>query len=582
MTATNATGTLAFTYDKRGRVKIATSQSPNHPIPQSLRFAYDAAGNRTTLTHPDGFTVLFHYDALNRLTGLDFGGGSEPFPYPSPSPSPDPSLTAMLQFVYDALSRRMSLRWPTGLLTRYGYDAANRLLTLLISRGRTTLLSVASTYDELGNRKTLADPTGLTTYTYDLLSQLKTVDAPPSRPDVTYTYDAVGNRLKMTQGAITTAYTPNRLNQYDAVGSTTLRHEKNGNLTFDGSRTYAYDSANRLLGVTAPRLSAAYAYDALGRRVSKTVNGVTTTFLYDGDQLIADLDASGKIVARYVYGPGIDEPLVMLRGGKRYYFHADGLGSIVALTDDRGQVIERYTYDAFGQPTILAPDGTVRTTSIVGNRFLFTGREYDFETGLYYYRQRYYHPGLGRFVSREPEPTDPNLYRYVNNNPTSWIDPLGTNLLSPLPTQGLMPGIEGTAGISSRSPPVAIDVPITSPEGISDWTPPFQNPPVGPDLIPQPAVGTEAGQKIREGKPVGLQPADINQQPGVLMAKGVKSVKRKDERKLIETIEQPLPFREELAGLRDRLAKTPPDDASLLLKVVFSVVRALQLLAGHR
>ncbi len=100
-----------------------------------------------------------------------------------------------------------------------------------------------------------------------------------------------------------------------------------------------------------------------------------TFHLHDGDQLIADLDANGKIVARYVYGPGIDEPLVMLKDGKRYYFHADGLGSIIALTNDRGEVIERYTYDAFGTPTILAPDGTVRATSLVGTRLLFIARE---------------------------------------------------------------------------------------------------------------------------------------------------------------------------------------------------------------
>ncbi|MBI4354788.1 MAG: RHS repeat protein, partial [Candidatus Omnitrophica bacterium] len=416
LTAANSTSTLTFRYDQRGRPKTVTSsQSPNPSITQSLILAYDAAGNRTHLMHPDGFTVLSFYDALQRLIGLDFsattlggsngGGETEPFPYPSPSPSPDPSRTAMIQFVYDALSRRIGLLLPNGLRTTYGYDAANRLLSLTITRGRNLLLSLASTYDPLGNRlssevRSEKSEVRRTSYDYDVLSQLTSTTANGVKID--YRYDAVGNRLT----AAGQPYTPNRLNQYDAVGATTLRHDTNGNVTFDGVNTYAYDSENRLIRVERPGLIATFTYDALGRRVSKTVNGVTIHFLYDGDQLIADYDASGKLLARYVYGPGLDEPLVMLKAGKTYYFHPDPLGSIIALSDDRGQIVERYTYDAFGQPTILAPDGTVRTASVVGNRFMFTGREYDFETGLYHSRTRTLHPGLGRFLQREPQPTD--------------------------------------------------------------------------------------------------------------------------------------------------------------------------------
>lgn len=156
----------------------------------------------------------------------------------------------------------------------------------------------------------------------------------------------VGNRAT----AAGQPYVPNRLNQYTAVGATTLRYDLNGNVTFDGTMTYVYDSENRLISANRGGMTATYAYDPLNRRASKTVNGVTTSFLYDGDQLIADLDANGKVMTRYVYGPGIDEPLVMFRAGKSYYFHADGLGSVVALTDSRGQLVERYAYSAFGTP----------------------------------------------------------------------------------------------------------------------------------------------------------------------------------------------------------------------------------------
>lgn len=193
-----------------------------------------------------------------------------------------------------------------------------------------------------------------------------------------------------------------------------------------------------------------------------------TPFLHDGDQVIADLDGAWKVLARYVYGPGIDELLVMFKAGlpaatgaaqagKPYYFHADALGSIIALTDSRGQLVESYRYDAFGTPTILDPAGQVRSTSVVGNRFLFTGREYDFETGLYYYRNRYFHPGLGRFTSHDPLGVlpDVNLYRYVGNNSTTLVDPLGlyTVVIHGVdftPQQPYEPGYSGRVGTTLR------------------------------------------------------------------------------------------------------------------------------------
>ena len=177
--------------------------------------------------------------------------------------------------------------------------------------------------------------------------------------------------------------------------------------------------------------------------------GATTSFLYDGDQLIGELE-KGALAATYVSGPGLDEVLRLTKGRDHFYYHPDGLGSIAALSDATGAVIERYTYDAFGTPQLAWPvPSSLSQLSTVGNRFFFTGREYDQETGLYFYRARYYHPGLGRFLSRDPLGTlpDVNLYRYVGraenllpyfkplnetnpylytgNNPITRIDPLG-------------------------------------------------------------------------------------------------------------------------------------------------------------
>ena len=133
----------------------------------------------------------------------------------------------------------------------------------------------------------------------------------------------------------------------------------------------------------------------------------------------------------------------MVRGTTTSYYHSDGLGSVVALSDSTGAVIERYAYDVYGTPRITDAAGTVLTQSAAGNRFLFTGREYDQESGLYYYRARYYDPKVGRFLQRDPVgyATGINLYTYVSNNPINWVDPFG--LFDP---EALKNGVLGIAG----------------------------------------------------------------------------------------------------------------------------------------
>ena len=161
-----------------------------------------------------------------------------------------------------------------------------------------------------------------------------------------------------------------------------------------------------------------YVYDPMHRLIQKNVDGTKTRYVYSGWQRLADYDGTSDILQnRYVYGSGLDEPLITVSaGGVLTYMHADQLGSIAALTNDTGVVTERYAYSPWGA-----------SNSLSGTTFGFTGQRYDAETGLYYFKNRYYSPALGRFLQPDPlvYSDSLNIYSYAVNDPLNMIDPLG-------------------------------------------------------------------------------------------------------------------------------------------------------------
>ena len=135
------------------------------------------------------------------------------------------------------------------------------------------------------------------------------------------------------------------------------------------------------------------------------------------------------LLARYTHGPGVDDPKIIERdldasgtfdASERFAYHTDGLGSVTELTDVNGGITRAYVYDSFGR--IVEESGTIE------NPFTYTGREFDAESGLYFYRARYYDAQTGRFLSEDPiwlEGGSNNFYPYVANNPLNFIDPSG-------------------------------------------------------------------------------------------------------------------------------------------------------------
>jgi len=207
--------------------------------------------------------------------------------------------------------------------------------------------------------------------------------------------------------------------------TTHLGNDSNGNtqtsVTGSNTTTYAWDFENRLTSVTLPGTggTVSFKYDPLGRRIYKSSSSGTSVYAYDGENLIEETNSSGAVVARYEETQNIDEPLAMLRSSTTSYYHADGLGSVTSLSSSAGSIANTYTYDSFGKLT-------ASTGSLV-NPFRYTARESDAETGLYYYRARYYDQSAGRFLSEDPVRFrgGVNFYAYTENNPTNFADPEG-------------------------------------------------------------------------------------------------------------------------------------------------------------
>ncbi len=423
--AVDPTGTYDFTYDNLGRLTGTTTTYTFLPSRTfTVSYGYDNAGNRTSMTDPEAGVTNYTYDALNRLTSLS-NFQSQQF-----------------TFSYDGLSRRTQMARPNGVNTAYTYDNLSRLLSVLHQVGGNTLDGATYTVDAVGNRTAKTNHLSSVTdsYTYDAIYQLTQV-AQGATTAESYTYDLVGNRLSSLG---VSPYTYNSSNHLTSTPATTFAYDNNGNTitkTAAGTTTYSWDFENRLVSTTLPGSQISdFKYDPFGRRIQKVSPTGTTIYVYDGANISEEVDASGAVLARYTHGLGIDEPLAMLRAGVSSYYEANGLGSITSLTDSAGAMAVSYTYDSFGNLT--------SSTGSIVNPFRYTGREFDSETGLYYYRARYYDVSAGRFLSEDPISfwAGINFYPYVLNNPVNLVDPYG---LESGNLNNLVPGPNGEGTTSA-------------------------------------------------------------------------------------------------------------------------------------
>ncbi len=281
-------------------------------------------------------------------------------------------------------------------------------------------------------------------YGYDDMGQLISADHSETRPgspipDESFHYDDTGNRVSPSNPGYYSYDAANRLLKqgicsftYDAAGNATSKACV-GHMATDKKWEYAWDAWNRLsvvkyyegINATRHKFTIAFGYDAFGRKVwrKKTVVGAqkpeTEIYFQDGSDAMYTVK-DNVVMERFLMGAGIDEPLAVYRTDGAYYFHADTLGSVAAITDEDGATRNLYAYESFGKHTRLCPSNTC-----IPNDSTYTAREWDDDLQLYNYRFRWQDPDTGKFNQEDPINSYRNNYFYVNNNPINYADPFG-------------------------------------------------------------------------------------------------------------------------------------------------------------
>ncbi len=329
--------------------------------------------------------------------------------------------------IFDPNAKKIKItRFANTIVSDLQYDPQGRLVDVTHSAGATPLQSFAYTHDAVGNILSITEPASTRNFSYDDLERLTSGGTAPA-PE-SYSYDGIGNRTASHLSASHVTNSANRLTEddsfcyaYDANGNLTTKTAKVAGACTGAVTTYSWNAQNQLIQIDFPDLTtASYRYDGLARRIEKDVDGVITRYVYDGKNIVLEYDGTNTLLARYSHGDGSDQPLSVERGGQSFFYQADHQGSVTQITDAAGLVVNSYEYDSYGRIE-LSIEG-------IANPFTYTGREQDPESGLFYYRARYYDPEIGRFLSEDPlgfGGGDANLFRYVFNNPVNLVDPNG-------------------------------------------------------------------------------------------------------------------------------------------------------------
>jgi RHS repeat-associated protein len=421
--------TTSFTYDSRGLLSSASSTEGT-----SISFTTDGSlPTSQSFSGATSGTVSQSYDDDLRLSATTAAGNTASYDYDADSLLTQAGAMSIARDTQTGLPSQLSLG---ALTTTNTFDSYAELAREHTAAGAAELFDAQYTRDQVGRiqSKTETSPSGTTSwsYVYDATGRLAQVSK-NGQPHATYAYDQQGNRLSETDAQGNATYATyddqDRLVTYgqesfayNAAGELTTRT----NTTTGDTTTYAYNAFGNLTDVELPGgTQIAYELDPFARRVAKKKDGqVEARYLYGPEAItpVAQLDAQGDLVARFVYGTSSHVPEYVVKGANTYRLVTDQLGSVRLVVDaSTGSVVQEIAYDAFG--------GVTQDTNPGFQPFYFAGGLYDEDTGLVHFGEREYDARLGRFTSVDPigfGGGQLNLHAYVMGDPVNYVDPSGT------------------------------------------------------------------------------------------------------------------------------------------------------------
>ncbi len=455
------TDSIQYAYDVHDRLQTVID-----PYGKSYVYAYADNGDLATETDPRGQAKQYSYDANHNVTRIDYlgGGQSVTFSYDENGNmiGMDESwLPSAHSFGYDTLDRLVSHIDPYGQTVGYAYDQAGRRTSVTYPGSRVVSYAfdnanrLTDVWDWVGGHYIYGYDTGdnvtslinanstATTYGYDRASRLTNIvhKKPDNAAFASYTFvlNAVGNPASVTTvdpiapvlkalDVSSVIGADNRLlSQSDGISySYDFSGNCTGKTTSGTGTTFAYDYENRLAQVGSGGNTIQYVYDGLGNRIVKNENGTVTRYVLDTAgsmaEVLMETDVNGVPKAFYVHG--IELLAKVTSAGERFCYHGDQVGSVVAMTNSAGSMVNKYAYSPFG--TILAKQESVTNPFKYVGQFGVTDEGND----LLFMRARFYDAANGRFLAKDPigfDGGDWNLYAYAENSPLFGNDPSGNS-----------------------------------------------------------------------------------------------------------------------------------------------------------
>ncbi|MDO8282837.1 MAG: toxin TcdB middle/N-terminal domain-containing protein [Thermodesulfovibrionia bacterium] len=403
-TVTEADGidSTKFYYDVAGQIS-RTEKVINNSTPYITETQYDALGRLAKIIYPDTTEVDYTYNGNGNIHEI---------------------ISGMQAYVtydsYNAIGNPLSITFGNGVSTVYQYyPQNNRLFSITTNSGSTGLMNLAYYYDSVGNITSITDilnPQKTRTYKYDDLDRLIEADSPSYSGKLLYQYDKIGNMTYNCKYGYYQYDDPDHVHAVTSILKNGMPaeiyvYDDNGNMTEGGGRTLTYDYNNMPVSIVNNDKATVSKYDAFGNRVLKMIPSEYQNITrYIGE--IYDCK-DGDTCNKYLFSG--TQRMVNIKGTETNYYHTDHLQSSNIITDASGANVEEVFYYPYGE--IQSQTGSVNL------KHKYTGKEYDAETGLYYYGARYYDPKLARFISADtivPEPYNPqslNRYSYAINNP---------------------------------------------------------------------------------------------------------------------------------------------------------------------